>query len=52
VQSVEVECGARNISIGKLRESLLRIGAVLELPTDVADVARDAWVSARKANSK
>jgi hypothetical protein len=52
VQSLEEDCGARNISIGKLRESLQRIGAVLELPTVVADVAHDAWVSVRKANSK
>lgn len=52
VQSLEEDCGARAVSIGKLRGSLRQIGAVLELPTEVSDVAREAWISARKAKAK
>jgi hypothetical protein len=42
-QSLRDNCGARDVSIPKLQESLQRMGAVLELPAEIADVARDAW---------
>ena len=42
-ESLRVDCGAREISIPQLREVLQRMGAVLEFPTSVADVAVEAW---------
>jgi ribulose 1,5-bisphosphate synthetase/thiazole synthase len=42
-QSLEDDCGARDVSVRKLQETLGRMGAVLEMPQEIADVAADAW---------
>jgi hypothetical protein len=50
VESLGEDCGARDVPVPKLRDSLRQIGAVLEIPADVADVAREAWgATQRKA---
>jgi hypothetical protein len=49
-ESLGEDCGARDVPVPKLRDSLRQIGAVLEIPADVADVAREAWgATQRKA---
>ncbi|MEX2093643.1 MAG: FAD-dependent oxidoreductase [Pirellulales bacterium] len=41
--SLRADCGARDVSIPKLQDALRKLGAVLETPSEVADVAADAW---------
>lgn len=41
--SLEADCGARGIDVGELRERLIRLGAVLEMPRRVADTSADGW---------
>ena len=42
-QSLAADCDARGVSIADLQTSLLEAGAILELPTKVADTSRDGW---------
>jgi hypothetical protein len=41
--SVERSCGARDVSIPSLQQTLRATGAVLETPTRQADTSRDGW---------
>lgn len=41
--SIEEGCGARSISVKKLRDRLHILGAILELPEKTAETAPDAW---------
>ncbi|HMO86415.1 MAG TPA: FAD-dependent oxidoreductase, partial [Lacipirellulaceae bacterium] len=43
VQSLREDCGARGITVATLQETLTGMGAVLEMPTEISDVAKDAW---------
>ncbi len=43
VQSLARDSDAKNISISDLQTSLLEVGAILELPSKVADTSRDGW---------
>ncbi|WP_373399984.1 FAD-dependent oxidoreductase [Algoriphagus halophilus] len=43
VQSLEKDCDAKGIAIGELQSTLLGRGAILELPTQVADTSRNGW---------
>jgi hypothetical protein len=43
VQSLARDCDAKNVVIGDLQTSLLEVGAILELPTKVADTSRNGW---------
>ncbi|MBN3583106.1 FAD-dependent oxidoreductase [Algoriphagus aestuarii] len=43
VQSLEKDCDAKGIAIGELQSNLLGRGAILELPTQVADTSRNGW---------
>jgi hypothetical protein len=42
-QSLDENCGARNINIVSLQENLRRLGAVLEEPQTIAATAAQAW---------
>jgi hypothetical protein len=41
--SLVAGCGAREVSVTSLRDALRKDGAVLEMPTQVAQTAADAW---------
>jgi hypothetical protein len=41
--SLELDCGARDVSISVLQDRLRELGAVLEMPDTVAQTAADAW---------
>ena len=43
VQSLQMDCGAREIAISKLRDSLLQLGAVLDLGSESAQQSNKAW---------
>ncbi|MGB3849985.1 MAG: FAD-dependent oxidoreductase [Tunicatimonas sp.] len=43
VLSLDHNCGANEIPVSALQASLLKIGAVLEFPSQVADTSRDGW---------
>ena len=47
-QSLRDDCGARDVAIVKLQESLRRLGAVLEMPADASDVALSVRRSTRE----
>jgi len=49
--SLERDCGAREISIPALQNGLLRIGAVLETPRDIAPTAAHAWLQNKRGVS-
>jgi len=42
-RSLHDDCGARDVSVARLRDELREMGAVLEMPAEVADVAANAW---------
>ena len=44
-QSLAEDCGADNINIHKLRNTLVEAGAILELPEQAADISRDGWAN-------
>ena len=44
--SIREDLGARQVSVSRLQDALRQIGAVLKLPSEIADVARDACASA------
>jgi hypothetical protein len=46
VQSLRNDCGARGVAIAPLQTALLELGAVLEIPETIANVAADAWARA------
>lgn len=41
--SLETDCGARDVPIGRLQDRLLELGAVLETPDEFSATAADAW---------
>jgi len=43
IQSLEKDCDARLIDVQSLREQLLKIGQILEVPSVEADTARNGW---------
>ncbi|AUD00825.1 FAD-dependent oxidoreductase [Spirosoma pollinicola] len=43
VQSLQSDEAANELTIARLQEDLLRIGAVLDIPDDLADTSRDGW---------
>lgn len=45
VHSLAKDCDAKNISISDLQTSLLEVGAILELPSKVADTSRNGWLN-------
>lgn len=45
VQSLSREEAANQISVSVLRENLRNLGAVLELPKQIADTSRDGWIN-------
>jgi hypothetical protein len=46
--SLKADCGARGVDVGRLRETLVADGAVLEVPERVAQTAADAWTKNRE----
>jgi len=45
VQSLQNDCSAIDVDISTLQITLTNHGAVLELPTQVADISRDGWTN-------
>jgi hypothetical protein len=43
VLSLETDCSAREVNTGLLRERLAGLGAVLEIPSGTAHIARNDW---------
>ncbi len=43
VASLRRDCSVREVEPPALQDSLRSLGAVLELPTEIADVSRDGW---------
>jgi hypothetical protein len=43
IQSLEKDCDARLIDVQSLREQLLKIGQILEVPSVEADTTREGW---------
>jgi hypothetical protein len=43
VLSLESDCGADNVSIVKLQDRLVDLGAILDIPEKTADTSRDGW---------
>ena len=43
IQSLEKDCGARDISVSKLQNELIGHGAILETPAAIANTGADAW---------
>lgn len=43
----QIRCGARDVPIGRLRDALRTGGAVLDMPTEIATTAADAWKAVR-----
>lgn len=48
VISLRDDVGAREVSISRLQSTLRELGAVLEMPAEVADVRRDTWQPLRQ----
>lgn len=46
--SLQDGCGARNLSVRALRDRLANLGAVLEMPSDIAQTAAQAWQQNRR----
>jgi hypothetical protein len=42
-QSLKTDCDARDIDIGKLRNELVALGQILEVPDNIADTSRTGW---------
>ncbi len=49
--SLKNDCGARDIPISGLQDTLLQLGAVLETPEEISETARDAWKKNRCGQS-
>jgi hypothetical protein len=43
VQSLEKDQSAREVTVAALRSRLHKLGAILEVPSDTADVSKDGW---------
>ena len=43
IQSLEKDIDVKNIDVHQLRNELLKIGQVLEMPAIIADTSRDGW---------
>jgi hypothetical protein len=43
IQSLNNDCGAANINVATLREELLGMGQILEIPKTEADISRNGW---------
>jgi len=43
VQSLNKDCDARNVDIALLRNDLIAIGQILDIPDSVADTSRTGW---------
>ncbi len=43
--SLDSDQGAKNIDIKKLQDSLIQLGAILEMPDKEADTSRDGWAN-------
>ena len=43
IQSLEKDCDARLVDVASLRNQLVRIGQILEVPSVEADTRRDGW---------
>jgi hypothetical protein len=50
VQSLKNDCGANEINISLLRNELVRLGQILEVPDSVADTSRDGWKNNKNRN--
>lgn len=45
VLSLDSDMEAKNIDIEKLQDSLVQLGAVLQMPDTIADISRDGWAN-------
>ena len=45
ILSLDSDLDAKNIDVTQLQDSLLKIGAILEMPDKVADTTRSGWVN-------
>jgi len=43
IQSLKTDCDAKNIDVSLLRNELLKLGQLLEVPESIADTSRDGW---------
>jgi uncharacterized protein YcgL (UPF0745 family) len=43
--SLDEDRDAKNIDVIKLQDSLIQLGAILEMPDKVADTSRDGWAN-------
>ncbi len=52
VQSLKTDCDAKDIDIELLRNELVRLGQVLEVPDSIADTSRNGWKNNLTRNKK
>lgn len=50
VQSLKMDCNAKDIDVTMLRDNLVRFGQILEEPNYVADTTRDGWKNNKNRN--
>lgn len=43
IQSLETDCDAKDIDVAMLREELVAMGQILEVPQKIADTSRSGW---------
>jgi hypothetical protein len=43
VQSLILDCDAKNIDIAKLQDTIIQHGGILEIPDAIADISRNGW---------
>ncbi|KAB2815024.1 MAG: FAD-dependent oxidoreductase, partial [Paludibacter sp.] len=43
IQSLEKDCGAKDIDVARLRDELTALGQMLAIPNHPADTSRDGW---------
>lgn len=49
--SLELDCGARDVPLARLQDRLIELGAVLDLPANIADTAALAWRRNRRQST-
>jgi hypothetical protein len=45
VLSLDNDLDAQNVDIKKLQDSLIQLGAIVEMPDKIADISRNGWTN-------
>lgn len=52
IQSLDSDCDAKDVDVEKLRNNLVEIGQILEVPDKIADTGRSGWKNNVSHNNK